>query len=398
MTNFADRWGLNPEHFWLRGKQPEQIIKHDENLGLWHVYGYQETVQILSDPVTFSSDSSYLLPDAGDKSEYAEGDLLQMAEPEHGNLRKQVGHVFSPKAVADLESRISKLANELLDGLTGQDQIDLVGDFADPLSGTLFCELLGIPTDDRELFKLIQQSIDSPVQLSTLDQDGEQESYLEAQLAHLQPLRDRLKEHIIECRKQPREDLLSLLTQLEKVDGSRLNDNEALNFAIIMLGAGHLTSTVLIGNTALLLDEFPNQAAQVRENRSLVPTVIDESLRFLTPAAATYRATTTEVDIAGQRVPKDQMLQVWFAAANRDERQFANPEVFDPARDPNPHLGFGRGIHYCIGAHMARMEGRIVFNILLDRFPALRTDPDKPPTFYGAPDFVGLHTLPVYTS
>ncbi|MGK3202791.1 cytochrome P450 [Amycolatopsis sp. MEPSY49] len=398
MTDFADRWGLNPEHFWLRGKQPEQIVRHDEKLGVWHVYGYPEAVEILGDPVTFASDSSYLLPDADDKAEYAAGDLLQMAEPEHGNLRKQVGHVFSPKAVADLESRITKLAHELIDELAGREAIDLVTDFADPLSGTLFCELLGIPTDDRELFKLVQKSIDSPVQLSTLEQGEDQESYLEAQLAHLQPLRDRLTEHIVERRARPRDDLLSLLIRLRKLDGTGLDDTEALNFAIIMLGAGHLTSTVLIGNTALLFDEFPEQAARVRENRALVPSAIDESLRFLTPAAATYRASTTEVTIGGTRVPKDQMLQVWFACANRDKRQFTHPEVFDPARDPNPHLGFGRGIHYCLGAHMARMEGRIVFDILLDRFPVLRTDPDNPPKFYGAPDFVGLHSLPVLTA
>jgi hypothetical protein len=160
---------------------------------------------------------------------YAEGDLLQMAEPEHGNLRKQVGHVFSPKAVADLESRITKLADELLDGLTGRDRIDLVADFADPLSGTLFCELLGIPVDDRELFRLVQQSIDSPVQLSVVDQGGDQQSYLEAQLAHLAPLRDRLKEHIAHRRQEPSEDLIGLLTRLRKLDGSGLNDNEVVN-------------------------------------------------------------------------------------------------------------------------------------------------------------------------
>lgn len=396
MSDFAERWGLNPEHFWLRGKQPQKLVKYDEARGLWHVYGYAETVEIVGDPVTFTSDSSYLLPDAGDKSDYAEGDLLQMAEPEHGNLRKQVGHVFSPKGVADLESRITKLAHELLDELTGRDRIDLVTDFADPLSGTLFCELLGIPTDDRELFKLVQQSIDSPVELSLVEQ-GDEQSYLEAQLAHLQPLRDRLREHIQERREEPRDDLIGLLTQLRKIDGTGLNDNEVLNFTIIMLGAGHLTSTVLIGNTALLLDEFPDQAARVREDRSLVPTVIDESLRFLTPAAASYRATTTEVTLGGQQIPKDQMLQIWYAAANRDNRMFADPAVFDASRDPNPHLGFGRGIHYCIGAHMARMEGRIVFNILLDRFPGLRADPDNSPVFYGAADFVGLHTLPMLT-
>jgi len=364
-------------------------------MGVWHVYGYPETADILGDAITFSSDSSYLLPDAGDKSEYAEGDLLRMAEPEHTNLRKQVGRVFSPAAVAQLESRITELATKILDELAGEERIDLVTEFADPMSGILFCEILGIPTDDRELFKLIQQSIDSPVPMSTLETEEGAQSYLEAQLAHLQPLRDRLGEHVAERRAHPRDDLLGLLTELRKIDGTGLSDNEVMNFAIIMLGAGHLTSTVLIGNTALLLDEFPDQARRVRADRSLVPKVIEESLRFLTPASATYRATTVDTEIGGSFVPKDQMLQIWYSAANRDRRVFERPHEFDPSRDPNPHFGFGRGIHYCLGAHMARLEGRIVFNLLLDRLPVMRTDPDTPPSFFGAPDFIGLHSLPM---
>ncbi|MFC0435426.1 cytochrome P450 [Kutzneria buriramensis] len=395
MSDFADRWGLNPAHFWLRGKEPERIVEHDEKMGIWNVYGYPEAAEIIGDPVTFSSDSSRLLPDAEDKDEYSEGDLLQMAEPEHTNLRKQVGRVFSPAAVAKLGARITELATGILDELAGRDRIDLIKDFADPMSGILFCEILGIPPGDRELFRLIQQSIDSPVPISTVPPEDGEESYLEAQLAHLQPLRERLAEHVDGHRKNPSDDLLGVLTGLTKLDGTGLNDNEVTNFAIIMLGAGHLTSTVLIGNTGLLLDEFPDQAARVRADRALVPSVIEESLRFLTPAAATYRATTAEVKVGDTVIPKDQIVQVWYAAANRDPRQFERPHEFDPGRDPNPHFGFGRGIHYCLGAHMARLEGRIVFNLLLDRFPAMRTDPADPPSFFGAPDFIGLHSLPV---
>jgi cytochrome P450 len=126
-----------------------------------------------------------------------------------------------------------------------------------------------------------------------------------------------------------------------------------------------------------------------------VPPAIEESLRFLTPFAVAARATTTETDLGGRRVPADRLLMVWVGAANRDERQFTRPDVFDPARDPNPHLGFGRGVHFCLGAPLARLEGRVALNILLDRFPALALDPGDPPAFIPSPHLTGVRALPL---
>jgi hypothetical protein len=155
---------------------------------------------------------------------------------------------------------------------------------------------------------------------------------------------------------------------------------------------------MLLGNTVLCLDRHPEQARRVRADRSLVPSAIEESLRYFSPFAALGRITNSEVELAGQTIPAEELLLVWIAAANRDPRQFPDPGVFDVSRDPNPHVAFGRGIHFCIGAPLARLEGRVALNILLDRFPSLRTDPQAPPMFRPSPNMTGVNKLPLLIS
>jgi cytochrome P450 len=175
----------------------------------------------------------------------------------------------------------------------------------------------------------------------------------------------------------------------------QLNDSQIVNFANILLFAGHLTSTMLLGNTVLCMDVVPGLGDQVREDRGLLMPVIEESLRFFSPFTLAFRATTEQVEIAGQQIGRDQMLRVWIAAANRDERQFPDPDTFDLSRNPTSHMAFGRGVHFCIGALLARLEGRVALNILLDRFPKLATIADKAPTFSASAEICGVQTLPL---
>lgn len=396
MTSPANRWGVHPQQFCLPSHQAERPIDFDTELGLWNVYGYREAVDILGDPALFSSNMSRLFPVIGAES-LAEGNLLQMDPPDHRKLRMLAGHAFTPKIVANLEPRIAQLTHELLDAVSGQDRIELVTDLAYPLPVIVIAELLGVPSSDRELFRgWVDTMFENPNQFALVDPDGEQERELQTKVAQMKPLLDYLREHATERRRRPRHDLLSQLAQAQ-VHGERLTANEVVNFASILLVAGHITTTMLLGNTLLCLDAHPHQAAQVRDDRSTMPGAIEESLRLFSPFASVGRVTTAEVKIAGQVVPEDQMLLVWVAAANRDKRQFADPEIFDPKRDPNPHLGFGRGIHFCLGAPLARLEGRIASNILMDRFPDLKTDPDNPPTFMPSPNMTGARTLPLRT-
>ncbi|MGH3794580.1 MAG: cytochrome P450 [Pseudonocardiaceae bacterium] len=392
MTIFADTWGIHEQQFWLRGRQPDQPVRFDPDLGMWHVYGHQEALKILSDPATFSSDTSRLLPDVDVP---AEGSLVQMDPPAHRKLRKLVSHAFTPKVVADLEPRIAGLTRELLDAVAGRDRMELVTDLAYPLPVIVIAELLGVPSSDRHLFKQwVDKMLQNSEQFSLVDRSEEQERAMELALEQNKHLTDYLGEHAAERRRQPREDLLTKLVEAE-VDGERLSTVEVVNFANLLLLAGHITTTMLLGNTILCLDAHPEQFARARADSSTLPAVIEESLRFLSPFATLGRATNSDVEIGGTRIPADQLLMVWIAAANRDARQFTDPDVFDPTRDPNPHLALGRGIHFCLGAPLARLEGRVALNLLLDRFPDLRTDPQEPPEFIPSPNMTGVRKLPL---
>jgi cytochrome P450 len=397
MTDFADRWDFGPDKFWLRGERPKNLVEFDENLGVWHVYGYPEVAEAISNAEAYTPDATKLFDVDEETAKYLDGDLAQMDGPEHANIRKQVSRVFNPRFMDHLESRILKLANELLNELAGRDRFDLLSDFVDDLSGIVFSELLGVPADDRAMFRLVDVNMDQEAQM-TMGEQGDDEGYFNKLTAPLQPLLDMLGAHIDERTKHPREDLIGLLARVRKLDGSLMTRSQIINFIIGILGAGHLATPLLIGNTALCLESFPDQAARVRANRSLVPPLLEEVMRFLPPGNASYRATKVDVELAGVKIPKDQLIRLWFGTANRDPRQFSDPDTFDASRNPNPHLGFGRGLHYCVGAQMVRVETRIVLEILMDRYPNLRVDPDIPPIFFDSPDFTGVKSLAVRTS
>jgi cytochrome P450 len=386
-------WGAHPAHFWLRGVKPRQPVSFDEKLGFWNVYGYQETLGILADPKTFSSDTARLFPGLEALEKFNDGNLVQMDGVDHRNLRRLMSHAFTPKIVADLEPRISAITHELLDAVG--DDFELVNDLAYPLPVIVIAELLGVPASDRELFRQwVDRMFQNSQQLTLNDNDGELAREIQEQSDALLPMYEYVAQHAAERRQKPRADLLTKLVEAE-VDGERLTDNQVVNFANLLLVAGHITTTMLLGNTVLCLDQHPGQAARVRADRTSVPGAIEESLRLLSPFPAVARATETEVEIGGLHIPPDQLLMVQVGAANRDPLVFQDPETFDPARDPNPHLGFGRGVHFCLGAPLARLEGRVALNILLDRFPELRTDPDNPPVFMPSPDVGGVRELPL---
>ncbi|MFI9814707.1 cytochrome P450 [Saccharothrix variisporea] len=394
MTDLADRWGIHPAQSWLRGEDPARPVEFDEKSGMWNVYGHEEACQVLADAKTYSSAHVQdLFPVQADRS-LREGNLLDLDPPDHRKLRNLVSKAFSGKVVADLEPRVTALTHELLDQVD-PDGFELVSALAYPLPVIVIAELLGLPASDRELFREWVDKLFAQNNEFSLNDSPEKmaEDFAEVS-AGLLPLQDYLREHITARRRSPGDDLISGLVQAE-VDGQRLNDNEVVNFSMVLLVAGHITTTMLLGNTTLCLDAHPAQRERVRADRSLVPVAIEESLRFFTPFAALARATTTPVTLGGQDIPADQLLMVWLGAANRDGRRFADPHLFDAGRDPNPHLGFGRGIHFCVGAPLARLEGRVAVNALLDRFPGLHVDPDQAPTFMPSPAMTGVKTLPL---
>ncbi|MEU4247454.1 cytochrome P450 [Amycolatopsis sp. NPDC026612] len=397
-TTLADTWGLHESQFWLRGKHPEKLLEFSEDLGMWNVYGHPEIEAILRDPATFSSDTTRLVPaDMMPDADTSTGSILQLDPPLHNKMRKLVSRAFTPKVVADLEPRIAAITRELLDAVPAGDRLELVAALAYPLPVIVIAELLGVPASDRHLFKgWVDRMFESADQVSLVKKDEKQDAAIRRSLEGQQALTDYLGVHVDERREKPRDDLLTKLVEAE-LDGERLSRAEVVDFANILLLAGHITTTMLLGNAVLCLDAHPEWDQRVRADRSLVPPVIEESLRFLTPFAAVARVTMREVEIGGVTVPADRMLLCWVAAANRDERVFRDPGTFDPLRAENPHLAFGRGIHFCLGAPLARLEGRVALNILFDRYPVLRTIRGEPPKFQVNPNMTGVRELPLTT-
>ncbi|GGT97804.1 cytochrome P450 [Streptomyces coeruleorubidus] len=397
MTSMADAWGIHEAQFWLRGQEPEAPVRYDAQAGIWCVYGYKEVQHVLANPATFSSNTQRVIPKdmLEGQEEFSEGNLIQMDGLEHKKLRGLIGHAFTPKMVADLEPRIAELTHELLDAVPDGNRMELVNDLAYPLPVIVIAELLGVPSSDRHRFREWGDALmESTQEFSFADRSEEQRQRLQDAMLKVRKLSDYLREHVEDRKRNPREDLITKLVQAE-VDGEHLTDNEVVNFSNVLLIAGHITTTMLLGNSILCLDTHPEWFARVREDRSMIPAAIEEALRYYSPFAGTARATTTEVELGGERIPADSLVVTFLGVANRDPKVFTDPHTFDPRRDPNPHMAFGRGAHFCIGAPLARLEGRVALNILLDRFPNLRSDPDSPPVFLPSLSMTGVKKLPL---
>lgn len=397
MPFLADRWNIQPKHPWLRGQRPERPARYDEETGMWNIYGYAEAVQVLSDPTTFTSDiTKYFVRDDVDVSAL-EGNLVRMDPPDHGRLRRIVSHAFTPKIISSLEPRIADITHQLLDEIEGKEDFDLVEDLAFPLPVIVITELLGVPSSDRPLFReWVDKMFSNESTVSLVANEEELRQMVAEGLELNAQMQAYIHEHAAERRTKPREDLLTKLVQAE-VEGQRLTDAQVANFTSLLLAAGHITTTMLLGNTMLCLDDEPEQRERVRRDRRLLPGAIEESVRCLAPLSSVFRATTSEVRLGGERIEAGQVLAVSLSAANRDVAQFERPELFDVTRDPNPHLGFGRGVHFCLGAPLGRLEGRIALNILLDRLPEFQTDPKNPPVFMPSPEMTGARSLPLRT-
>lgn len=385
---FAD--GGNAVLPWFRRMRDTQPVWHDETNGTWSVFRYDDIARVLRDPATFSSDPSRSLPP--EMAEEAEGSMVSIDPPHHGRLRGLVSEAFTPRLVEQFASRVRQIAGELLDramdgqGATGE--LDVVGDLAYELPVIVIGELLGLPAADRDY---LVRSADEFYAVSSADPfDG---SYLESMQSTLDELNAYLLDQAEQRRHHPADDLMTALAHAE-IDGQRLTDREIRNFAVLLLTAGHITTTALLGNTTLALGEHPDVMARWRSGEVATAAVLEEVLRHRAPFTEVYRFTAAEVEIAGQPVPADQLLRVWITSGNRDERQFTEPDSFVLGRQSGRHLGFGLGIHYCLGASLARMETTVALGVLAERTTELTPAMDGV-SFYDAPGIFCLRGLPV---
>ena len=312
--------------------------------------------------------------------------VISADPPDHTRLRHLVNRGFTPRRVAALEPRIREIARECLDTMEAKSEMDLMRDFAVPLPVTVIAEVLGVPKDRLGDFKRWSDAIVQGVSLGSAAKPPR--ALIATMLEFMQYLRDLIDER----RARPTDDLISLLVQ-EK-DGGKLDFHELLLFLVVMLVAGNETTTNLIGNAVHLLLDRPDDLAAVENDRALIPGLVEESLRYVAPIQMLPRLATRDTEIAGTKIAAGEHVMVLFASANRDSRKYPDGDEFVLRRNPKEHVAFGFGIHFCLGASLARLEGVVAFEELFARAHNLRRAPGDV-SFLASGILRGPKTLPV---
>lgn len=326
-------------------------VRYDENRSCWDVFRYEDVQYVLKNPKLFSSRRNRANRES----------MLTQDPPKHKQLRDLVNQAFTPKKIEELAPHIQNIADDLLAPHLQQGQLRMVHDLATPLPVIVIAELLGVPSSDRDRFK---EWSDILVKGARDDSDEAFQELMEE--------KDRTNaelgayfSHIIQQRRQEaQEDLISLLIAAE-IEGQHLTEDEIISFCILLLAAGNETTTNLITNAVRILAEQPELQQRLREHPEMVPSAVEETLRYYPPIVAIGRVAKEDIELRGQHIQAGEQVISWVGAANRDEQKFANADTFIPDRKPNQHMGFGFGIHFCLGAPLARLEGRVVLNTLL---------------------------------
>jgi cytochrome P450 len=303
--------------------------------------------------------------------------MLMIDPPDHTRLRGLVNKAFTPRVVENMRGLVERLVGEMLATAKRTGRMDLMTDLANPLPAMVIAELLGVPVLDQQQFK--SWSDDIALALSGIDSASSKDElfslYELAQESFL-ALSAYFRDKVVELRRQPRENLLSALAQAEE-QGDRLTQDELLANCVLLLLAGHETTTNLLGNGVLALLQNPEQRATLAANPDLITSAVEELLRYDSPVQKMGRIALADIQVGEKLIAQGQLVCFGFAAANRDPVQFPSPNRLDLARRPNRHLAFGHGLHYCVGAALARLEGQIAISSILRELPNLALASDK---------------------
>ncbi|AEI43958.1 cytochrome P450 [Paenibacillus mucilaginosus] len=372
---------LYPFDFY-REARTQTPVRYNEHRSAWDLFLYADVHRVLKDPAAFSSRRGM---------EMRTENLLVMDPPRHTQMRDLVNKAFTPKAIGALEEHIRRVTADLLDEAAGRGSMEMVHDLAAPLPVIIIAELLGVPTQDRKLFKewsdVLVKGVDENTEAAFAKMHAERgQAAKELSLYFSTILKER--------RTQPQDDLISALLAAE-IDGKKLSEEEVISFAILLLVAGNETTTNLITNGVRRLTEDPALQTLLQEQPELVPGFVEEVLRFYPPILAVGRVAAQDVEIGGQTIRAGDQVISWVASANRDERKFDDADAFRPDRKPNPHLAFGFGPHFCLGAPLARLEAKVAAEELLRRFRDLRLEDGAELVPIPSPFVFGVKSYPV---
>ncbi|GAB2686130.1 cytochrome P450 family protein [Nocardia thraciensis] len=391
----GDDFHTDPHRYYRcwRESGPVHRVRFSDGVDGWVIIGYAEGRAALSDPrlrksaagiyeIFHERRESALVANADAQALSAH--MLNSDPPDHTRLRKLVVKAFTPRRTAALRPRIEEITAALLDEMATRDEVDLLEAFANPLPVTVICELLGVPFGDRTEFQAWTR-----VLVGSVGGVRERNTASVAMSEYLRKL-------VAAKRREPEEDLLSGLAHVRD-DGDQLSESELVAMAFLLLVAGHETTVNLIGNGTLALLRNRSQFDALRADPAAVPAAVEEFLRYDGPVGwATVRYTGEPVRIAGVDIPANELVYVSLAAGNHDPARYRAPDNLDIAGDPGGHLAFGHGIHFCVGAPLARLEAEIAFTALLRCFPdlALAESAFEPRWHHGAL-IRGLVELPV---
>lgn len=349
-------------HEWFHSIRDARPVVWDEPSRTWHVLRYAEATEVLADPARFSNAGLGAVMPAKD---VVKGNLGMMDPPQHRVHRALVSQAFTQRALEQLTARITWMVDDLLDQSVG-DQIEAIGDLADPLALNVIADLIGFPVDDRPVFK---RCADAQVTLDT--DDPTEPEFIRAREASLAELLEYLRGLADRRRAHPAEDLATVLANAE-IDGTPLGDDVVVDFLLTVLMGGIITTKGMLGNALVCLDEHPALMPALLANPAAVPGVVEEVLRVRPSAQGTLRVAVADTTLGGQTIRAGEILMVAILAVNRDPRTFLEPDRFDPRRTPNPHVTFSHGIHFCLGAQLARLEMRTMIARIVRRCSRLR--------------------------
>jgi len=362
-----------------------------DGVGFWSIATHAESLEVMRDPATFSSVGGGARPQGGTilpDTIMAGQALNMMDEPRHGRVRRLVSRGFTPRTLAHLEDELRRRTGGLVERVAAAGRCDFLVEVAAELPLQAICILLGVPEADRHrVFEWIEYTFDFRGREAFAQTDETRQAW--AALATY------AGELIAAKRARPTDDMLSIVVHatLDDEEPSTLTADELLSFFFLLFAAGADTTRNAAAGGLLELIRRPAQLAALTEDRTLLPTAIEEMVRWTSPAAYNRRTATRDLDFHGHAIRAGDKVVFWEASANRDERVFAGGMQFDVRRDPNPHLGFGTGIHHCLGANLARLEMRIIFEAVLGRFTGFALDGE--PEWTRSNKHTGIRHLPI---